>query len=864
MNREAKVALTVAVLDSPEPVDRDLIIQVANHCAVIEPDMKLTWIWAGHRPAPEIPGLSWDLAIVLRGEPGADLPLMNVAAQARTPMLLLLAGKYRLDNPAAVPFCAIGSALLETQPQLGCLELDEQGLRQAPSVGAIARQDRIAIVAAGNGFCEWHFRKPSLLAMRTLFSDDAGNGMARAWSPELVCFTPIPPPASVPLDLPAAGSGAHVIEDVRAALAWEISRTVLRPMPADRELPARILLVGPWVGEFGWQLSRWQGGVRRLISEHYPDHYIIVAGDAGHEALYEYAHEYWTVPQMTGPLGLTRESERLLPKGRAEAARRCLMAALARLLATLNRPVDHLPPRRFLPHEQQVVPVVASPDARRRVADVIRARGISQWFCIFPRQRALNPHKNWPAEAWRRLIDHLHRELGCGVIGMGGVDDTLQLPIDQDWFVDATKMAGAGLDLDSAFLAQAVGTIGSESGGPFFSLLCRCPTLVLGGPVYAHRYLEEENPLKTPCRYLASADFRHEVAHVMRAVDDFFGPRMSLPGRNPESISPPAEPVGRRRLRIAYAGVFTVAHSDNIGHADGFEELGHTVIRYDFRDRARALGSSQKMEQEFGQLLEKEHVDIAVLSKFEGASPDICQRYNKFTRTFFWWPDWENNAGMETYGHFAHATWSSCTGRSVAASIGAKVGRQVWHVFDGADPKIFRPVNRDPQWDYDIAFIGQRSHRRARLLEVLEKNGYRCGFHGPGFRNPVYREGFATLCSSAKVVLGMNFGEWDGLFFSVRAWMTLACGACFLPEYVTGMEEVFTNHQNVAWWRSDEDLLAQLDRYVRKDSGHERSRIGRAGRELMLNSYTWRHTAQAMLSIVDGAVAPVMELVGSE
>jgi len=45
-----------------------------------------------------------------------------------------------------------------------------------------------------------------------------------------------------------------------------------------------ILLAGPWVGEFGWELFCWQGYIRKL-SKNYNKTYIITR--KGNEFLYE-------------------------------------------------------------------------------------------------------------------------------------------------------------------------------------------------------------------------------------------------------------------------------------------------------------------------------------------------------------------------------------------------------------------------------------------------------------------------------------------------------------------------------------------------------------------------------------------------
>jgi hypothetical protein len=297
-------------------------------------------------------------------------------------------------------------------------------------------------------------------------------------------------------------------------------------------------------------------------------------------------------------------------------------------------------------------------------------------------------------------------------------------------------------------------------------------------------------------------------------------------------------------------GVFSVPHSDNILMANAFEELGHQVFRYDFRERVAELGSSAAMEDDLLQELRCQRPDLTVLSKFEGTSPEALLRYNGFTWTHFWFPDWEPNIGPEILGHFKHAASASCTGEPVAASVERQTGRKVWHVFDGCDPKVFRPVPPQSELACDVVFIGQSNPRRRRYLGILQGAGFDCAFRGPGFSAPVYLDDFCTACCSAKVNLSIHYGVWDGLFFSVRTWMVLGCQGFLLAEYVKGMERVFENGKHLVWYKSEDELLELLQRYLRATDAEEaRARIARQGRELVLGNYTWVHTARRILDI---------------
>ena len=71
----------------------------------------------------------------------------------------------------------------------------------------------------------------------------------------------------------------------------------------------RILLAGPWVGEFGWELCAWQGYVRRLSKQY---NKTIVLSRAGREFLYEdFCDEFIIfdspLSKVNGPYGETNQ-----------------------------------------------------------------------------------------------------------------------------------------------------------------------------------------------------------------------------------------------------------------------------------------------------------------------------------------------------------------------------------------------------------------------------------------------------------------------------------------------------------------------------------------------------------------------------
>ena len=53
-----------------------------------------------------------------------------------------------------------------------------------------------------------------------------------------------------------------------------------------------VVFAGPFLGEFGWELSYWHAWLRYLKENHYKNSKMIVSSYPGREALYEFADEF--------------------------------------------------------------------------------------------------------------------------------------------------------------------------------------------------------------------------------------------------------------------------------------------------------------------------------------------------------------------------------------------------------------------------------------------------------------------------------------------------------------------------------------------------------------------------------------------
>ena len=285
---------------------------------------------------------------------------------------------------------------------------------------------------------------------------------------------------------------------------WRIVRHRLRP---TAERGRGVMFAGPWIGEFGWELARWQGGLRKLARE--SGLYAVVMGDAGHGLLYEWANEYWETPAGFWADGMTRQCDHVRgdPEKIAPRLRR-LAAAAAQQLEGLGDVGVCVTPRRFKIKEQEIARLAADGPWS---AEMRRGRG---YFCVVPRLRDWNRRKNWSPTKWQALVGALARPgLAAAVVGTPAELAVLS-PADA---MPERRALAHGVNL----LSYARFAVASESGGALLALLCGCPSVVMGHPRQERRITQTENFFRTPVRYLGRPGYNFTVAEVADACRAF-------------------------------------------------------------------------------------------------------------------------------------------------------------------------------------------------------------------------------------------------------------------------------------------------------------------------------------------------------
>lgn len=274
----------------------------------------------------------------------------------------------------------------------------------------------------------------------------------------------------------------------------------------QRDGAAPVLVVAPYVGEFGWELMNWQGRVR-WEAQRGAWRRVLICAPSGRRELYDagasacaddvQSTSMRLLPAETDDApGEASEDHRIAADGRPmepkcleESARgRCVAAcetAGEHEIADALRSSDSSRVRLLTPgFHGELWPAT---DRHQRFVSYRRPRAVALDVLLVPRTRSTATERNQPATWWDELADRL-RERGLRVDRYAA---TLDEAIEQ---LSATRLAA-----------------GASTGGLHLASLCRCPHFVWGPGderrwtrlrmTNQQRYETIWNPLGTPCRY---------------------------------------------------------------------------------------------------------------------------------------------------------------------------------------------------------------------------------------------------------------------------------------------------------------------------------------------------------------------------
>jgi len=262
-------------------------------------------------------------------------------------------------------------------------------------------------------------------------------------------------------------------------------------------------------------------------------------------------------------------------------------------------------------------------------------------------------------------------------------------------------------------------------------------------------------------------------------------------------------------MKILHVAVFTPT-STNVSQADGFETLGHEVIRYDYRARLQALGSMHHRDQELIDLCFRISPDIMLFSKCNGMDFRVLEECRNVTTTVMWYMDGLKGFNSEVRQKFVYSDFIFCSVRVCFQEAKKYSSNSYWHPCEGGyDSRIHYPM--DIPKIFDVVFIGCIDGYilpyRRQLKNQVEFTAF----------DNIHNEQHAKTVSETKINLSLT----DGVGISNRLYKLLGAGGFVLTMPFDTMDENFTSGKDFVVFNDPTDLKQKIKYYLEHEKERE-------------------------------------------
>jgi len=264
-------------------------------------------------------------------------------------------------------------------------------------------------------------------------------------------------------------------------------------------------------------------------------------------------------------------------------------------------------------------------------------------------------------------------------------------------------------------------------------------------------------------------------------------------------------------MKVLFSAVFTKA-STNYAQADGFEQLGHEVIRFPLRDFAPHIGWPATCDKLLD-IVREEKPDIVLFSKCHEIELRAWSAIKDMGSVVsYWYMDPMSNYSYDIEQRVKHSDVVFC-GLWDPYQHSLRINVNSHFLQEGYDHLQNFPIETD--WPVkDISFIGNlRSQKRA---DYHQKIGF------PVVHNAYGEDHSRAVCSTK---INLNFTEGG---CSDRVYKVLASGGFLLTEPWPNMEQDFEVGKDFAIFLDADELREKIEYYLAHDE--ERKSIAEHGR----------------------------------
>lgn len=288
------------------------------------------------------------------------------------------------------------------------------------------------------------------------------------------------------------------------------------------------------------------------------------------------------------------------------------------------------------------------------------------------------------------------------------------------------------------------------------------------------------------------------------------------------------------------------------------KRAGHTTLLIDDRRMKRLIG--WRMTQLWAKWhAERFEPEFVFLSKCLALDPETIASIIDGIPNAMWYhdPQWYNDLERKDIAHIATIGRLSRTFFVTGFENEWRSNGLPAEFLPAAGDSGIVPVSADARFGSDVAFIGsgydpERGKRLAAVGEQLDLRVW-----GPGWEEwrtslnwagrSIEGRDFAAVCSSSRVVLGINPARAAGgvSYTSDRTWMVMLAGGFYLAEHTPGVAAMLKDGMHCAFYEGTASCIDQCNRYLA--SPREREEIRSAGEYFVRAHHTYDQRVQNIL-----------------
>jgi spore maturation protein CgeB len=265
---------------------------------------------------------------------------------------------------------------------------------------------------------------------------------------------------------------------------------------------------------------------------------------------------------------------------------------------------------------------------------------------------------------------------------------------------------------------------------------------------------------------------------------------------------------------------------------------GHTTRLFDDRRSRQLLGGSLTQKRALA-VARKFKPDFVLVGKCQALDLTTVEAMLAGKRSATWYHD----APQYRYINRPDVAHAAAVGRLTESFFVSgfvdewkALGLRAKFLPSSADKEL-GPTKPNKRFASDVAFIGSGNDRaRATFLGKLAKRfdlkvwgedweEWRKQLNWSG--RPVYGHEFAAVCSSAKIVLGINpqIARSATNYTSERTWMTVQAGGLYLGQATDGITSLLREGDHCAWYKDLESCIERCAYYLANPATRERVRL---------------------------------------